>query len=299
MKLLRTVILAAATAAALVSPLAAMNNRDIIKMKEADLSESTILMAIGKEPADYDTSPDGLVALKKAGVSETIIQKIINLGAAPAPVVHEQPTSAPAATVAAAPTAAPAPVVTTPAPSPVVVESPPSAYGTMEFPQIAPPLINPVAGQEYFLRSSLHFEDGEYVGTNYARGTLVPVNTPVKIDAIKGETISLHRIDTGDKLTIKNVDKYTKKSMTELARLIFADQQTPLDRLPADLASSIKSGEMRLGMTKEQVLMARGYPPAHETPSIDSDRWVYWSSRFVKQTIVFTNGRVTEGRGLR
>jgi hypothetical protein len=168
----------------------------------------------------------------------------------------------------------------------------------MDFPTISPPFINPVAGQEYFLRSSMHFDDGDYAGTNYARGILVPINTPVKIDAIKSETISLHRIDTGDKLTIKNVEKYTKKTTTELARLIFADQQTPLDRFPADMAASIKNGEMRLGMTKEQVLMARGYPPAHETPSVESDRWVFWSSRFVKQTIVFTNGRLSEGRGI-
>jgi hypothetical protein len=44
--------------------------------------------------------------------------------------------------------------------------------------------------------------------------------------------------------------------------------------------------------------MARGYPRAHETPSIEGDRWVYWSSRFVKQTSIFTDRRLSEGRGL-
>ena len=33
----------------------------------------------------------------------------------------------------------------------------------------------------------------------------------------------------------------------------------------------IKNGVLRFGMTKEQVLMSRGYPPAHETPSLDFD----------------------------
>ena len=62
--------------------------------------------------------------------------------------------------------------------------------------------------------------------------------------------------------------------------------------------TAVRNGDMRKGMTKELVLLARGHPPAHETPSIEGDRWVYWSSRFVKLTIVFVNGRLSEGRGL-
>jgi hypothetical protein len=276
MNILRTLSLAA-LAAAVVSPLLGMNNADVIKMKQADFSESTILMAIGKEPANYDTSPDALIEMKKAGVSETVIQKIVSVQAGEnhsSAKSEDSSSSAPASSASAA------------------------KWAEQDFPSIAPPLINPVAGQEYFLRSSLHFEDGEYVGTNYSRGVLVPINTPVKIDAIKSDSISLHRIDTNDKLTVKNVEKYTLKTMAEYARLLFSDVQTPLERLPEDLAAEIRRGEMRKGMTKEQVLMTRGYPPAHETPSIDGDRWVYWSSRFVKLTIVFSNGRLSEGRGI-
>ena len=275
MNILRTISLAA-LAAALVSPLLGMNNADVIKMKQADFSESTILMAIGKEPANYDTSPDALIEMKKAGVSEVVIQKIVSVqgGGSRSSSASEESSHTSSAS------------------------SSNSNWADQDFPSIAPPLINPVAGQEYFLRSSMHFDGGEYVGTNYARGVLVPINTPVKIDTIKADSISLHRIDTGDKLTIKNVEKYTLKTMTELARLLFSDVQTPLERLPDDLAGEIRRGEMRKGMTKEQVLMTRGYPPAHETPSTDGDRWVYWSSRFVKQTILFSNGRLSEGRGI-
>src|SRR5690348_959283 len=80
MNILRSLSLAT-LAAALVSPLLGMNNADVIKMKQADFSESTILMAIGKEPANYDTSPDALIELKKAGVSEAVIQKIVSVQA--------------------------------------------------------------------------------------------------------------------------------------------------------------------------------------------------------------------------
>lgn len=274
MNILRSFLLAA-LAVGVLAPLQAMNNADVIRMKEADFSEGTILMAIGREPANYDTSPDALIELKKAGVTEAVIQKIVA-------------TQPPAAGD-----------TTPPPPEPKPVEPPPGPrYADQNFPSIAPALINPVAGQEYFLRSTLHFEDGEHLATNYARGIVVPINTPVKIDMIKANSISLHRVDTGDKMEIKNVEKYTRKTVGELARLYFSDAPTPLDRLPADLADWIRRGEMRKGMTKEQVLLARGYPPGHETSSVESDRWVYWSSRFVHQTIVFSNGRLVEGRGI-
>ena len=254
-----------------------MNNSDVIRMKEADLSEQTILMAISKEPADYDTDADALIELKKAGVPEVVIQHMVAGQRGSKPSSSSNPT--------------PSESARPPAPNR-------PNFLDQDFPSIAPPLVEIAAGQEFFTRSTIHTEGGEYVGTNYARGGIVPINTPVKVDAIRANSISLHRIDTGDKFEIKNVEKYTMKPTTALGRLLLAAEPTPLDRLPPDLAASIKHGEMRKGMTKEQVLMARGYPPSHETPSTDSDRWVFWSSRFVKHTIVFSNGRLIEGRGI-
>jgi hypothetical protein len=275
MNVLRLLCFTALTTS-LVSSLLGMNNADVIKMTKADFSEQTILLSIGKEPADYDTSSDALIELKKAGVSEAVIQKIVSIQHGD----DERSDSASGGETSSS--AAPAR----------------TSFASQEFPSIAPPVIDVSAGQEYFLRSTLKVDGGEYSATNYARGVIVPINTPVKIDAIRGDSISLHRIDTGDKFDVKNVEKYTRKTMTELARLLFSDEETKLERLPSELAASIRNGEMRKGMTKEQVLMARGYPPAHETPSTELDRWVYWSSRFVKQTIVFYNGRLAEGRGI-
>lgn len=268
----------AALAAAILTPAFGLNNADVIKMKKADLSDDTILLSISKEAADYDTSADGLIELKSAGVSEAIIQKIM--------VAQKGGGTTASATTAAAP----APVAEPVAPGP--------DFSAQDFPTIAPPLVTPSAGQEYFLRSTIHVEDGKYAGTNYSRGVTVPINTPVRMESMSGKEIRLKRVDTGETIKVDNVDKYTRKTTAELARLLLAAEKTPLEQLPTELAASIRNGDMRKGMTKELVLMARGYPPAHETPSTDADRWVYWSSRFVKQTVLFTNGRLSEGRGI-
>jgi hypothetical protein len=255
----------------------AMTNADVLKMKEAGLSDETILAAIANQPAEYSTTPDDLITLKNAGVSETIIQQILARGnasrtAAPSPAATAQPAPSPAGGV--------------------------TDFFAMDFPSIAPPMITPTVGHEYFTRYTLHHEGGEHSTTNYTRGLMLPINTRVRLLSMSGKVLTLRRSDTGEEIKVENVEKHSQRSLPEIARLLLAEESTRLDELPPELATAIRNGQMRKGMTKEQVLMTRGYPPGHETPSIESDRWVFWSSRFVKHTVLFSNGRLVEGRGL-
>jgi len=268
--------LTTATALAVLTPVSAMNNADLIKLKKADMSDQTIVLSIEKEPADYDTSANGLIELKNAGLSEAIIQKVMARASAGRTAV----------------TASETPAALPPATAPV------SEIFSIESPSIAPPLVDPVVGHDYFTRFSFDQEDGKYVTTNYARGSLIPINTSVKLLSMSGDKMVIKRLDNGAEIKVENVKKYTLKTISEFARLMLAAEKTPVEKLAPVLTNAILNGEMRKGMTKEQVLMARGYPPAHETPSVDSDRWVYWSSRFVKQTLLFSNGRLVEGRGI-
>jgi hypothetical protein len=49
-----------------------LTSGDIIKMRSAGLSESIILSSVNNQPAAYDTSTDGLLALKQANVPERV-----------------------------------------------------------------------------------------------------------------------------------------------------------------------------------------------------------------------------------
>ena len=51
-------------------------------MQSAGLSESIILSSVNTQPAAYDTSTDGLLALKKAGVSDAVVAAMISRNAA-------------------------------------------------------------------------------------------------------------------------------------------------------------------------------------------------------------------------
>jgi hypothetical protein len=58
-----------------------LTNTDIVKMQAAGLSESIILSTVNTQPAAYDTSTDGLLALKKAGVSDAVVAAMISRNA--------------------------------------------------------------------------------------------------------------------------------------------------------------------------------------------------------------------------
>ncbi len=65
----------------------ALNNDAIIKLVKSGLSDDLIITTINASPGNYDTSANGLIALKKGGASEKVIAAIVtkaNGGAAAA-----------------------------------------------------------------------------------------------------------------------------------------------------------------------------------------------------------------------
>lgn len=63
----------------------ALNNDSVIKMVKAGLTDDVIVATINANPGAYDASPDGLIALKQAGVSNKVIDAIVAKSTASAP----------------------------------------------------------------------------------------------------------------------------------------------------------------------------------------------------------------------
>lgn len=72
----------------------ALNNDSVIKLVKAGLSDDLIVSTINASPGAYDTSTNGLIALKSAGVSDKVVEAIVAKAVAPA-VKAQAPVSAP------------------------------------------------------------------------------------------------------------------------------------------------------------------------------------------------------------
>jgi len=79
-----------------------MNNATVVKMVKAKLSDDVIVTTINASAGTYDTSPNGLIALKQAGASDKVIAAIVAKTTPSAP-----PAAAPAAVPAPPPAALP------------------------------------------------------------------------------------------------------------------------------------------------------------------------------------------------
>jgi len=90
---------------------APLTNGDIVKMVQAGLSESVVVATIQANPADYDTSPNGLIALQKAGVTQNEVNAMV---AAQQGANGSGAPGSPAANAGATPPAAPGPRWTMP-----------------------------------------------------------------------------------------------------------------------------------------------------------------------------------------
>jgi hypothetical protein len=81
------------------APKAPLTNVDVIKMAQAGLSESVIVATIQANPGNYDISPDGLIALKQAGITPGEMNAIIAATAGGGPSAgaasNPNPASAP------------------------------------------------------------------------------------------------------------------------------------------------------------------------------------------------------------
>jgi hypothetical protein len=80
----------------------ALNNDAVIKLVKAGLSDDLIVSTINAQAGSYDTSTDGLIALKTAKVSDKVVAAIVGKAAAPAPAAPSAmaPVPAPPAPVA-------------------------------------------------------------------------------------------------------------------------------------------------------------------------------------------------------
>jgi hypothetical protein len=122
--------------------------------------------------------------------------------------------------------------------------------------------------------------DGSWISDiNYLAGKqLVPAGTPVKITGYGRQRVLVEF--EGKKQAIGN--DYSRNLPLEAfaARYVVdADPARRLETFPPKVREAVKAGRLMRGMTREQVLMAVGYPITSYTPDLDAPLWRYWISR--------------------
>lgn len=123
--------------------------------------------------------------------------------------------------------------------------------------------------------------DGKWISDiNYhdSNMQLIPAGTTVKITGLGRWRVL---IEIGDRSLAIGNDYSRTMSMEEFARryVVTEDPRTRARAAPAKIREAIQAAKVTLGMTREQVLLAIGYPISSYNENLDAPLWRYWIDR--------------------
>ena len=142
-------------------------------------------------------------------------------------------------------------------------------------------------------KRSISASYANYIG-NYNYHAMIPVNTPVVITKVKKKAIYMTSMVDGTKITFAyNAKNMSPVSSEEYVGYITSPKKTSLKSLSPIDQKGIKDGKAYVGMSKNGIRIALGYPALHRTPSLEDNIWTYWKNRFATGTVEFdAKGRV-------
>ncbi len=145
----------------------------------------------------------------------------------------------------------------------------------------------------YYSQVGMHYEKGRFRTTNYGVGIFLPVNSKVQLLQMGRKGFDVKVLDTDETIEVINHIKHTNDSVAQAFEKLFGEQPVSMLKFNAMERKNIEAGTIANGMSKDAVIVARGYPPAIETPSLKRDQWKYWKSRWDTILVSFKNGKVS------
>lgn len=129
---------------------------------------------------------------------------------------------------------------------------------------------------------------------------IVPVNTEVEAyieRSGRGRHLAFINRSNGDKIYMEVSERNVGMTINEYLALITAPEPISLKNFSDEDLKGIQSGKAYIGMSKDAVRIALGYPAPHRTASLESAQWVYWKDRFRNFSIMFSSdGKVASIR---
>lgn len=130
--------------------------------------------------------------------------------------------------------------------------------------------------------------------TNYSTGEFIPLNTKVEILDTSNSTIKFIVKASGSVFTLKLNSKHSQVDIDKLDSMYFGNTETNYSK--SKYKNQIQHGQVISGMSRDEVILTRGYPPKHATSSLENNEWLYWISKWNKEKVTFRNGKVIEVR---
>ena len=138
--------------------------------------------------------------------------------------------------------------------------------------------------------------DGVMTSANIQEGSILPFGTEIQFVEANEDRIIFKRVSDGKVFTLKHSLDRTLIPIEQYIRRLFVfrtEKEMTVGVRPM-IYEKIRRGIVEKGMTRNEVLLAFGPPPAMRTPSETADTWIYWTAPGVTRRVVFFGERVID-----
>jgi hypothetical protein len=131
-----------------------------------------------------------------------------------------------------------------------------------------------------FTCCNLHY-DGDWISdANWSNLPMIPAGTPIRIKSWGFNNRAYAEIGGREYRIGHDYGRAQESLETYVYKLVVRENpKKRIDGYRKEIRVAIAAGRVVPGMTREQVLIAAGFPATHRTPSLDAPVWNYWSSR--------------------
>lgn len=159
------------------------------------------------------------------------------------------------------------------------------------------------AAQDLFLKYNVHtqVDRANVLKASYANYTnpgeghmIIPAGTKINITKKSRRGFFFSHEFSGQEAFVEYHQGNMGMDMDAYIALITSTSPINLSKFSATDQKGIKEGRAIVGMTREGIMTALGYPASHRTPSLDATRWIYWQNRFRTLAVDFdADGKVS------
>ncbi len=162
-----------------------------------------------------------------------------------------------------------------------------------------PPKIDPTTGAPVLPRSgfaccNLHADGKSINDGNYSKYPLIAAGTPIEVLSYDGRNEAAIRINGKPMRLIHDYGHEQESLDAWVNKVVVKVDPTPrINAYPAVVQTAIRAGRVAIGMTREQAIVAVGYPLTSENPSLDEPVLRMWRSSHGEYDLHFeANGRI-------
>jgi len=160
-------------------------------------------------------------------------------------------------------------------------------------------------GKVYYTNVNMWYKTCNKISViNNHCGTMLPVGTKVSVFNIDRDAMVFNKEENPDDVnfTIVKSRKYVDIEDSALFDRYFS-RANPLDseqfsKFTDEEKNNIKEGKIIVGMSREAVIEAYGYPPTDRTPNLADDTWQYRVGR-ASVKVIFKDNKVIELIGMK